>query len=722
MSDPIQIESPQANINRVRFAGHDFFTFVDDIVSRIQVLFVTEFNDFVSTGTGQMLIDIVSWSAETLSFYIDRNAAESYLATARVRKSINRLARQNGYKPYGALAASVDMSVTLEEVQAFDVPLPEGFQFQGPNGLIFEAVEEVIFPTGEGPTSSPRTVGAREGVTREEVFAADGSKNLTFRLNPGDGKSVGDGTVTVTVAGAPWVESKVITFDKTDQYELDLTSVPPLIRFGDAQAGNVPAIGDEVRIVYVAVSGRGGLVNEGTIDDVVAPLVVATAIIGLSVTNPLASSAGDDEESTESVRANAPGWFSAREVAVTAPDYRNLSQAFSDAIAGTVSVAQAFVATSADDDFTLQLLLDNIRTITGGVASSVQASTAQISLDTAALEASRVAGSAAVTDISTAGISGASATARSASTAAQDNLVQIGVDGVDIQGEVTAGKAVLAAMSVGADSLSAPTKAVLDGHFDIINAEAVSITSDGSSTEGSIDAILSQLNAIDSEALIIDVDRADALTELDTNMAPLIVSIDAQVVLIDAAVATGFETAVETELQAIFDHVDGFLSEDCQANLVQIPILTRDVNGFLQAPSIALIQSLQTYLRERNDVTHVVEVVSGDPNNLVLADIVGVVGIVKGAVHATVVANVNKAIEDLLRVREFDVDLRLSDIYSIVVPDQISGQGGIAGVKYANFEITGDAAFLDVDGDLIVGRTRVITRGTISLTGVTATT
>lgn len=720
MTDPIAIESPQANINRVRFAGRDFFTFVDDIVSRIQLLFVTEFDDFVATGTGQMLIDIVAWAGETLSFYIDRNATESYLATARVRKSINRLARQNGYKPFGAVAAAVDLEVTLSAVQTFDVPVPEGFQFRGPNDLIFESVEDVTFPAGEGPTSVPRSIGVREGVTREEVFTADGTKNLTFRLSPGEGKFVGEGTVTVTVAGATWTESKVITFDKTDQYELDLTGSPPLIRFGDGQAGNVPANGDEIRVVYVAVSGRSGQVTAGTITDVVSPLVVAATIIELNITNPLASTAGDNEEGIDSVRANAAGWFSAREVAVTAPDYRNLSQAFSDAIAGTVAVAQAFVATSADDDFALQLILDNIRDITGDLKSDVQAATAQITSDSASLEVSRAAAASAVTDMDPSAVLASSTAARNAATSAQDRLVQIGVDGVDIQDEVVTGKANLAAIpSGGSDALTTATRALLDGSFDLINAEAVAIVADGSSAEANLSTILSQLNSIDSDGSDISADRTAALAELNTTMPPLIASIDAQVVVIDARVSTGFETSIETELDAVFDHVDSFLAEDCQANLVQVPILTRDVDGFLQAPPIALTQGLQTYLDERNDVTHVVNVVSG-ASRLVLADIVGTIGITEGFVQATVLANVNKAIEDLLRVREFGADLRLSDIYSSVVPDKTSGQGGIDGVSYANFQITGDPVYLDANGDLIVGKTLVITKGSITLTGVTA--
>ena len=176
MADPIALESPQANINRARFAGKDFFTFVDDIVARVQALFVTEFNDFVASGTGQMLIDYVSWAAETLSFYIDRQASESFLETALLRRSVNRLARQVGYKVGAAVGSSVDLEVNLTQTYGFDVTIFEGFQFQGPNDLVFEAVEDVTFPAGEGPLSPSRTVACIQAASIVQLFTSDGTR------------------------------------------------------------------------------------------------------------------------------------------------------------------------------------------------------------------------------------------------------------------------------------------------------------------------------------------------------------------------------------------------------------------------------------------------------------------------------------------------------------------------------------------------------------------
>lgn len=710
MTDPISIESPQAQINRARFAGKDFFSFVDDLVARIQVNFVTEFNDFVASGTGQMLIDIVSWAAETLSFYIDRQASESYLATARTRKAVNRLVRQIGYKMAPAVASSTDLDGLLGEIHAIDVTVPVGFQFQGPNGLVFESVEAVTYPAGEGPLSPTRSIGIREGVTRAEVFTSDGSKNQIYRLNPGEGKYVAAATVSLTVDGAPWTEVEIITFDQTDQYEVSENDDPPTFRFGDGVAGNIPLVGVEIRIEYVATSGRAGQVLNGTVDDVVSPLVVAFETRSLVVTNPNPTSGGDNPETLESAKANAPRFFKTRQVAVTREDYESLAETYVDPLAGAVSVAQAFVAHSADDDLQLQILLNNIRAISEPLRVNVGAetTTGRTSLVSAQASATALTSELATVDSELDTIATLPMT-----TGATGNVIDIrdGAQGIrvdmnDIAGAVVDGKA--ATTTSGA---SAGEQTTINNFFDTIDAlasgtkvVAETIITSAGTIETSVETAKASTALMSAELVVIGTDLAAALVDFDD---------------IDALLGAQFETAIETELDAIFDHVDSFLSADCKANLIQVPILTRDVDGFLQEPSIALQRSLQTFLDARKEVTQVPEVVSGGPQ-LVLATITATIGITQDFVQATVLSNVSKAIDDLLRVRKFGVSLRLSDIYRVVVPDP-NGLGGVSGVSYANITITGPVLLVDSGGDLIIGQDQVVTKGSTVLTPEVAT-
>jgi len=705
MSEPLTIDSPQALVNRVRFSGKDFFTFVDDLISRIQLLFVTEFNDFISSGTGQMLIDMTSWAAETLSFYIDRQATESYLETARFRRSVNRLCRQVGYKMNSASSSSVDLEITLTEARAFDVPIPVGFQFQGPNELVFEATETITFPAGEGPTSTPRTLSVREGTTKIQKFKGTGEKNQRFRLTPSEGKWVA-GEVSVTVDGAVWDESVFISYDATDQYEIDYNSEPSVLRFGDGVAGNVPASGVDVVVTYVETSGANGKVLQGTINDVVTPLVVAFTDIGLNVTNPDGSSGGSPPESLESAKSNAPLYFAARDVAVVESDYIALSQGYSDPVAGSVAVAQAFVALGAEDDLTLQGLLDSIRATTGALESTVNGYVSQGDTDLSTISSLRSDISSQNTAIGT-----ALSNIETAADNASDNTIDAQTEATKIEGDVTAVTAYVNTFAAGATQIQDPEKTALLNMLSGISSKA-------SAAKGYGDTVLTELGTLESERGAAETAQVAIVADL-VSMATAITSLQTQLDSIETTMGTDFETAIENDLQAIYDHVDTFLASDCQSNLVQVPILAYDADGFYTSPSTALIRSLENYLDSRKEVTQVVDVVSGEAF-LVEAVITGTLGIIEGYVQATVISNVRSAIYDVLRNRAFGASLRLSDIYTSIQPDPQTGVGGVEGVQYAIFSIDGPSEFLDSNGNLIITKERVITLGSLAIVGETA--
>lgn len=706
MTEPLQIESPQANINRARFIGKDFFTFVDDLIARIQVQFVNEFNDFIASGVGVMLIDMVAWAGELLSFYIDRQASENYIATARHRRSISRIARNVGYKMRAAVSASVDLSINLSEAKAFDVTIPVGFQFQGPNGLVFEALEAVTFPAGEGPSDTARTVSVAEGTTINQNFTSDGSKNQTFVLTPGENKFVADGTAVGSVDGSLWTESEFITFDATDQFEVDYNADPPLWRFGDSAAGNIPASGAALTISYRSTSGSGGLVLAETITNVVTPLVVASETIPLIITHEDPSSGGADSETVDEARYQAPQWFAARNVAVTQADYVGLSQAYTDGIAGAVALAQAFVAHSAENDLQLAEYISATRVVSGDLETNVNGLVASAETDLATLSTARDDAETENTILGT-----VLSTIGTSSGDARDGTVDVKNSTVRVESQITATETKLAALPTGTPSqLTAGDLAELQGYL-------TQASSDNSSADGYADSVLGELDSIDAQVTAGTTAQAAAAGDL-TTMSPLIVSMQSDLDGIETAVSTNFDTVVNEQMDNIYNHVDSWLSSNCNANLVQVPILGRDVDRFLVAPSQALISSLQSYLDERREVTQVVEVVSGEPY-LVGAVIEGTIGVERGYVLAAVVSQANAIIDDILRERTYDEDLYRSDITTSLAVDPLKGTGGIEGLKYANITITGPAGFLDADGNLIVGEKYVITKGTVTITAVT---
>jgi hypothetical protein len=162
-------------------------------------------------------------------------------------------------------------------------------------------------------------------------------------------------------------------------------------------------------------------------------------------------------------------------------------------------------------------------------------------------------------------------------------------------------------------------------------------------------------------------------------------------------------------LDAIEIHVDKFLSADCKANLVVVPILARDAAGFYAGPSTGLIQSVQNYLDGIKEVTQTVEVTSGSlflvpaVVRVRLAVRVGISEQVTQASAATVV-------DGILRDRAFGASLFISDL--------VEPLRTLAGVAFVNVTLEGYRPVggptvlndkLDTDGNLVVRDSEVIT-------------
>lgn len=367
MAVSTQVES----LNRVRYGGLDFDTHFDDLRARTQVQFAEDFNDFALSSLGIMLMDIVAYGLDSLSFYLDRRATDAYLDTARTRKAVARLSRQLGYKMGAAVSSSVDVEVAIQTPVAFSVPVPKGFQFKGPEDLIFETADVVTYDPFSGPTDI-RSIPCYEGQTITENFVSSGQPNQFFELRRvPPNKFVVQGAVQVVVNGADWTESDFISFDKTDQFEIGYNDDPPTVRFGDGTAGNIPEAGAPIVVIYVAARGKAGQIAAGAITEPVNPLVVSFTTIDLSINNPLAPEGGDDPEAVAKVRTLAGRVFKSRQVAVTRGDYQALSGAFADPLYGRVAAAQAISSRSAAQDIFLQNTIADIKTIIAPVKDAV---------------------------------------------------------------------------------------------------------------------------------------------------------------------------------------------------------------------------------------------------------------------------------------------------------------------------------------------------------------
>jgi hypothetical protein len=222
-------------------------------------------------------------------------------------------------------------------------------------------VSTVLNPMRSGEVG-PKLVNVREGESLEEIFLSKGTLNQKFSLQSvPDTKMVADGTVHTYVDNVQFVEVEFISYVQQDIFEAQLASVPPVIRFGDGVAGNIPNENAEIRVNYFATSGNTGNIPSDQITDFRAPIVVnAQAVTDFVVSQPDPATGGIDYFPLSKAKAYAPHVFKSQDRAVTADDYTALANSYSDPNAGAVGKAKAIIVRSIDEDFVLQNLLNQL--------------------------------------------------------------------------------------------------------------------------------------------------------------------------------------------------------------------------------------------------------------------------------------------------------------------------------------------------------------------------
>lgn len=695
---------------KVRYSNRDFATFFDDLSKRLKDEYGDVYNDFSSASLGMMLVDLFAWNAEQLSWYTDRRATEGFLETALHRSSVSRLTRQIGYAMRPAASATVDLDVTPVAAQTFEWSVSVGFQFTGPNGLVFEATQEITWAANDGST---KTVPAREGAAKRVTSSSNGEPNQEIRLAAagGDGKYLIQGTVRVFVDGAEWTELEFLEFEQTDTFEIHYLAEPPLVRFGNSVAGNIPNTGAEIRILFAVGSGQTGNVAAGSITGVVRPLVARFTTVSLTVNNPAPSSGGADPETTDSAKITAPKFFATRGVAVTEQDYRALSGAFLDPQYGKPSKATAYCARTLTGDVEANNLINDAR-------GEVDAYQTTISTDAALL----------ATELTTIQTKVDDAQAQSLTVDAKllDIEAQVAVIGtsasliqgraIAIQDMITIVDDILNDNSTGYIVTLADVVTLLNG--DGHTAEAFSVAVMIVNLTAALSSLITAKADIDGSATAIkSANQAIQVDVDDAQIAQAVSTADLVDVETELTIAMAQVTEISTEVEehqvsidVAFDgliaHLDEVIAADCKANVITVPILASDGDGFYVAPTTGLVRRLEEYLQERADVAHSVVVVSGE-FQLIEAAIRIEIRRADAYTFQEVASDADAAVRAMLKARNFGVSLYLHQIHNTL--------DDIPGVDIANVEILGEAAFLDSDGNLIADQEHVITYGSIEI-------
>lgn len=348
LSEPIR--TPQ--LSNLNYTNQDYYSLKDRIKNNIKEKFPRDYNDFVESSLGFMLIEIWAFIADTINFKNDQTANEVYIDTVTEVENAFRIAKAVGFQPTPPIASRAWVSATINNVLSTDLIIPAGLQLNivsgnspinyelfpaGPdNNPLFD--EDIIIPAGS--LTNNAVIGV-EGTTIRDVFTGDGTvgQSLTLTISP-----VIFDSVRVEVDGLRWQRVEYFSDDqprKEFRVEFD-SNYQAFVIFGNNNAGMIPSSGSNIEVIYRTGGGSIGNIITGFINqqrNVESPGLDFS--VPVSFTNYTKGEFGYDGDGIDDVRRKLPAYLRTQNRAVTGTDYKTLADQFVTSYHGQIGKSVA---------------------------------------------------------------------------------------------------------------------------------------------------------------------------------------------------------------------------------------------------------------------------------------------------------------------------------------------------------------------------------------------
>lgn len=288
----------------------------------------SQFSDYDFEGSSlSVLLDILAYNTHYNALYTNLAVNESFLDSASKRSSVVSRAKEIGYIPHSATGAIAKVNIVVSNTTSTPASLtiPKNQPFSATvDGTTYNFYNtSAIVGTLSGSTYTFTDVEIKEGTPLEFKYTvADGVRFLI------PNEDVDLSTVTVRVQENASSASFDTFIREEELLELDETSKVFFVKeiegqlyeleFGNDTIGKALANGNVVTIAYMttnkdAANGARVFSYQG------ATLLGGTA----AVTTTMAATGGTDIEDIESIRYNAPRYYTAQNRAVTVEDYKS---------------------------------------------------------------------------------------------------------------------------------------------------------------------------------------------------------------------------------------------------------------------------------------------------------------------------------------------------------------------------------------------------------------
>lgn len=311
---------------------------------------IPEWTDFLDSDVGWAVVRTVAGLVDHANFYLDRQAAETFLSSAEYRSSIVAIAKSLGYNIRAGVPATASVRFQLQVAYPVDILIPRDTVVTI-SGIPFVVDRDTVLPA----LSTAVTTVVKQGQRSINRVSSTGDAWQQVQLP----MRIAD--VVVTVDGVEWTRtSSFIRGTVANVYRLYESRAGWVVLFGGGVHGNIPPAGAAIVVEGIVTLGDKGNV-EGTnlpaeINSVIYDATGVIVTERLSAVTTTAALGGSSEEPMEAIRANAPQFFAAQDRAVTNPDYEAIARTVSGVVGvrswGGEEVNQygrVFIAVHGDD-------------------------------------------------------------------------------------------------------------------------------------------------------------------------------------------------------------------------------------------------------------------------------------------------------------------------------------------------------------------------------------
>jgi hypothetical protein len=310
----------------ISYSNKDYESLRQELLARVPQL-TDRWTDFNESDLGVVLLELFCGVGDMLAYYLDAQAAEAFLPTARQRQNVTNLCKLIGYRLDTPVAATTALRFSLPYATAEDITVPARTVCKAKlddGDVEFETTEDAVIPRGQLSVD----VGARQGTRKSEDFTSVGGRSQRLVLAS---TSIAQGSVRVKVGENNWEETRFFIDSAPDskhfQVDTDGLDVTWII-FGDGIHGAVPPAGETITVEYLETLGSEGNIGRDLVTEIVSPIYVSGTQIDLTVTNPVASTGGSDRETLEHAKLQAPAELRSLWKAVTKDDFKALAEGF----------------------------------------------------------------------------------------------------------------------------------------------------------------------------------------------------------------------------------------------------------------------------------------------------------------------------------------------------------------------------------------------------------